>query len=213
MARQIPINNLVQDALKNHKSYYSWLCQESGIGGPLAQMFFETDFRWKEDIPDDENRAKDAVALREQYAIFILIGEETELISTEQWHDIDRIKKSILGPACVFEVLVCLARNLDEMLNLEEKKDVGKYFHQLMENGKFDLYDEEDYDFDTEKVKNYWEKHMNCILDRTYSADGTGSLFPFHGKIVDGNIPDQRKKSLWDQANDWVDIKLEGIYE
>ena len=211
MVKQIPSTDLVQKALKNHQSYYSWLCQESGISGPLAHLFFETEFRWPNGMENDENRAKDAMALREQYAIFVLIGNDDDVVLTEQWHDIDRIKKSILGPACVFEVFVCLARDLNDMLNLDEQSRVADYFQILIKNGEFDFYDDEDYDANAKMVETYWKKCLDRILDRTYGPEGKGGLFPIDQKKCK-HPEDQRTKSLWQQMNDWVDIEIEGIY-
>lgn len=201
MARQIPSSDMAQEALKNHDSYYAWLCKESGISGPLAQMFFETDFRWTEDVLDDENRAKDGVALREQYAIYLLACDK-DTVTEQQWHNIDRLKKSILGPASVFEVLVCLARDLDEMLNMDPERQVQTYFERLMMNVGFDFYDEEDYDMDPKKVTEYWHGLMDRMLDRTYLPDGEGGLFPLD--LTENLTIDMRKIPLWEQLNTWV---------
>lgn len=206
MARQIPSTNLAQEALKNHESYYKWLCMESGIEGPLARLFFETDFRWVDGIKDDENRAMEAKDLREQYAIYLLAGDDAaSVIFADKWHDIDRLKKSILGPACVFEVLICLAREMDAMLNMDAESQVKKYFSVLMENAGFNFYDEEDWDDNAEKVEKYWKKVLDRVLDRTYSADGKGGLFPVEGST------DAVQRSLWTQLQDWADVEMEKI--
>lgn len=216
MTIQIPSSELAEVALKSHASYYSWLCQESGISGPLAQLFFETDFRWDKDIPDDENRGKEGLALREQYAIFVITGQRSTLISKEEWKYVDILKKSILGPVTVFEVLVCLARDLNDLLNLDQESHVDQYFGQLMENVGFNFYDEEDWDESPEKVKKYWKKLLDRVLDRTYLPDGEGGLFPLDvtdSIDEDGNltIPDQRKRTIWSQMNDWADQKMENL--
>lgn len=213
MVRQIPSTDVGEEALRHHDSYYTWLCNCSGIEGPLAQLFFETDFRWNEAIPDDANRAKKArEELRERYAQHLLLGEDG-LFTEELRHKIDRVVKSILGPACVFEVLVSLAMELDEMLNLEDKPEPEKYFARLMSNVGFDFYDEEDYDDNPEKVTKYWKKLMDGVLDRTYLPDGEGGLFPLDmssesenpGYFDSGGDHDQRYKSLWEQLQAWVD--------
>lgn len=206
MVRQIPSTELAEEVLKNHCSYFYWLCQESGIGGPLARLFFNTDFRWVDSIPDDENRAKEAQALREQYAIFLVAGEAKSTISEEAWKKIDRLKKSILGPTCVFEVFVCLARNLDDLLNMEPESKVRDYFARMMENAGFDFYEDDDWDGDAEKVERYWKTTLDRVLDRTYLPDGEGGLFPLD--TVDGLDFDQRKRSLWSQLNDWADQEM-----
>lgn len=204
MARQVPSTEVAQDALKKHCSYYSWLCMQSGIDGPLARLFYETDFRWSDTVPDDENRAKEAKELRTQYAIYLLAKDEMDtVLSKEQWHDVDLLKKSILGPACVFEVLVCIARDLDSMLNMGAESCVKTYFERLMMNVGFDFYDEEDWDTDSEKVEKYWKKLMDRWLDRSYLSDGEGGLFPLNSPDTD-----QVQRSLWSQMNDWVDQEM-----
>lgn len=210
MVRQIPSTDIAYNALKNHCSYFSWLCMCSGIEGPLARLFFETDFRWKDGIVDDENRAKEAKDLREQYAIYILAGDDlTTAISEDQWKDIEKLKKSILGPACVFEVFVCLARNMDDMLNMESESQVKKYFSILMENAGFDVKDEEDWDDDSEKTEKYWTFVLNRVLDRTYCHNGKGGLFPVESS--DDNEYDAVQRSLWDQMNDWAELEMDKI--
>lgn len=212
MVRQIPSTEIATEALKNHCSYYGWLCELSGLSGPLAQLFYETDFRWSDGIEDDENRAKNAKDLREQYAIFVLRGDDaTGIISTEQWRDIDLLKKSILGPACVFEVLVFLARELDSMLNMEAESQVQKYFSVMMSNAGFDVKDDEDWDGNAEKTESYWKEVLDRVLDRKYEASGKGGLFPLNDDESSGF--DQRKRPLWSQLNDWADQEMEASEE
>lgn len=207
MVRQIPSSNVAETALKNSCSYFTWLCQESGIDGPLARLFYETDFRWVDGVADDENRAKEAKDLREQYAIFLIAGSAAEAVVDEaQWRDIDILKKSILGPACVFEVLVCLARNMNDLMNIDPEPKVKEYFGRLMMNVGFDFYDEEDWDDNSQKVEKYWTDLLNRVLDRAYLPDGEGGLFP-----VEDAEADLRELSLWDQMNLWTNEQMELI--
>lgn len=216
MVRQIPSTDVGEEALRHHDSYYSWLCKCSGIDGPLAQLFFETDFRWSDITPDDANRAKKAKEeLRERYAQHLLLGEDG-LFTEEIRHKIDRVVKSILGPTCVFEVLVSVSMELDELLNLEDKPEPDKYFARLMGNVGFDFYDDEDYDHNPEKVMKYWKKLMDKWLDRDYLPDGEGGLFPLDLSVESedpdyfkgGGTHDQRYKSLWEQMQFWVDEEI-----
>lgn len=217
MVRQIPSSDVSQEALQHNTSYYTWLCMQSGLeGGPLARLFYETDFRWLDSVPDDENRAKNAKDLREQYAIYLLAGDHmTDVISEEQWHDIDRLKKSIIGNACVFEVLVHLARELDNLLNMDSESKVQEYFGRLMMNVGFDFYDDEDYDHNPKGVEEYWKKLLDRVLDRTYLPDGEGGLFPLdlHSEEDIKGMLDQRTRPLWDQMNDWADQEMEANAE
>lgn len=207
MARQIPSTDLAREALKSHHSYYGWLCEKSGISGPLAQLFYSTDFRWVDGIKDDENREKDALSLRNDYAISLLTGDKNNVLTSEEWRNVDRVKKSILGPACVFEVFVKLAQELNDMLNMDEENRTSEYFERLMMNVGFNFYDDEDYDSNPERVEKYWKEKLDTVLDRIYLPDGEGGLFPLD---MAGKSPeeiakmDQRKRSLWEQMNDWV---------
>ena len=180
---------------------------QSGIEGPLARLFYETDFRWVDTVPDDENRAKEAKDLRTQYAIYLLAKDKIDtVLSSEEWHNVDLLKKSILGPACVFEILVCLARDIDSMLNMDNESHVKDYFSRLMSNVGFDFYDEEDWDENSEKVEKYWKKLLNRLLDRQYLDDGEGGLFP-----LDSPESSQLQRPLWSQMNDWIDQEMEII--
>lgn len=205
MAIQIPSDETAKEALEKHKSYYKWLCELSGMDGVLAQMFFQTDFRWDDGIPDDANRAKESKEeLREKYARHILNIDDESNISTDDRTKIDRVVRSILGPACVFEVLVMIAKNIDDMMNMEEEPHISEYFERLMMNVGFDFYDEEDYDVNPEKVTKYWENCLDRWLDREYLPDGEGGLFPLAVDLMGEKRYDQRKRSLWEQMGDWI---------
>ena len=216
MVRQIPSTDIGVEALRHHDSYYGWLCKKSGINGPLAMLFFETDFRWSKDIPDDEKIAKKAKEeLRERYGQHLILGEDgifTDEIRTK----IDRIVKSILGPACVFEVLVSLSIELDELLNMENDPAPEKYFERLISNLGIDIMDDEDYDLHPEATKKYWMKLINTWMDREFLPDGEGSLFPLNSNLhssdedffASGGPHDQRKMCILDQLNAWVEEEI-----
>lgn len=202
MVRQLPASDIGKDALKNHHSYFAWLCDQSGLHSPLSRIFYETDFRWSKDIPDDENRAKAGTELRETYAQHILVGKDG-IITPEIRKSVDRLMKSIIGPASVFEVLVSLARTLDEMLNLEAEPRSQDYFARLMENLGLDIYDDEDFDLRPEQTHGAVMEIINRWLDREFEPDGEGGLFPLDATEM--SFPDQRKESIWAQMQAWVD--------
>ena len=114
------------------------------------------------------------------------------------------IYKSIRGDCCLFEVIVCLAYSLNEMFEDQDAYDGCEHFFGiLMSNAGLDIYDEEDWDMDENRVRGSWEKHIRTILDREYNHYGVGGLFPMAPS--DEAISDRRGVSLWQQMNDWVD--------
>lgn len=206
MVRQLPTSDIGKNALKNHNSYFAWLCDQSGLHNPLSRIFYETEFRWSKEIPDDANRAKAGMELREAYAQHLLIGEDG-VISPADRKNIDRLMKSIIGPASVFEVLVSIARTLDEMLNLEEKPRPEVYFGRLMENLGLDIYDDEDYDLRPEQTRKAVQEALDKWMDRAFLPDGEGGLFPLD--TTEKSYPDQRKVSIWEQMGTWVEQEFE----
>lgn len=199
MAKQIHNIELIDDFFRDEKSYFRWLCSKSGLEGGLALLFFATDFRWK--VPDDENRAKEALELRDFYAREVGEGQEKAVL--------DRIKKSIIGPASCFEVFLSLAMALNDMLNMENESKTSYFFHKMMENSGFSTFDDEDLDMSPKSVELFWRGSLDKILDRTYSANGEGSLFGVcqsAESVLDDGVFDQRERPLWAQLNDYADL-------
>jgi len=179
--RQID-NSLVEGSIQK-KSYYKWLCERSGLEGPLARFLFETDYVWS--IEDDENRAKDGIRLREVYSEEV--GSDLSDVLK------DKLKKSIHGKCSVFELLVSLAEHIDAMVNVDEEPMTPIFVGLMLENLGLDTFDEEDFDNDPEKITKIWK--------------GKVSEKVLHEKILKIKSVTKcgKPQSLWMKLNDWVD--------
>lgn len=198
--KQIRDGKLVQTIIDRGDGYFHWLQKKSGLSGPLSSMLADTEFVSVDGLDDVlMNKAKEEV--RKKYA------EEV----CEDDKDIDTVYKSIRGNCCLFEVILCLAFSLNEMFEDSDACDGPEYFFNIMmENAGFNKYDEEYFDIDPEKVKEYWKKHIDILLMRDYQTTGhIGGLFPLDSLLrYDDDrktYTDRRAISLWQQLNDWVD--------
>ena len=197
MVKQIRNGELVGNLMDRGDGYFHWLQKVSGLSGPLSSMLAETEFVSKDGI-DDILVEKATEEIRRKYAEEITEKEDLNDEETET------IYKSIRGNCCLFEVIICLAYSLNEMFEDQDSYDGCEHFFGiLMSNAGLDIYDEEDLDMDENRVKCAWEKRIKVILGREYNYYGVGGLFPL--EPCDEPCEDQRKVSLWQQMNDWVD--------
>ena len=195
--KQIRNGELVGNLMDRGDGYFHWLQKVSGLSGPLSSMLAETEFVSKDGI-DDILVEKATEEIRRKYAEEITEKEDLNDEETET------IYKSIRGDCCLFEVIVCLAYSLNEMFEDQDAYDGCEHFFGiLISNAGLDIYDEEDWDMDENRVRSSWEKHIQTILDREYNHYGVGGLFPMTPS--DEAISDRRGVSLWQQMNDWVD--------
>ena len=200
MARQLKIDE-IWDPNPQMKTYLGWLEDKCLLCGPLAELLYGTDFYYSPSISEDGDRVKQALILREDYASEVGSGLDEVLQ--------DRLWKSIHGQCSLFEMMISLAMSLDEMLNEDPDKDmVSDFFHILLENAGYTLYDEEDWDAPKgeEICTDYWKRVSSRVLDRRYEMNGKGGLFPLQSvPLKDGMVVDRRTVGLWQQLQDWVD--------
>ena len=195
--KQIRNGELVGNLMDLGDGYFHWLQKVSGLSGPLSSMLAETEFVSKDGI-DDILVEKATEEIRRKYAEEITEKEDLNDEETET------IYKSIRGDCCLFEVIICLAYSLNEMFEDQDAYDGCEHFFGiLISNAGLDIYDEEDWDMDENRVRGSWEKHIQTILNREYNHYGVGGLFPMAPS--DEAISDRRDVSLWQQMNDWVD--------
>ena len=193
MVKQIRDDELITKLIKEGKGYFRWLQEKSGLEGPLSSMLADTEFISKDGL-DDVLMTKAKEEVRRKYAEDVC--EDSE--------DCETAYKSIRGSCCLFEVVFCLADSLNEMFEDCDAFDgPAHFFGILMHNAGLDIFDEEDLDMRPESVRIAWEKRIRIILEREYDEYGNGGLFPCPKGGI--QIGDQRKKSLWQQMNDWVD--------
>ena len=166
--------------------YFSWLCRrvcnqrDLRRHGLLLHVLYSTEFVAK--MPLDENRIGDVAILREEY-------EE----------DIGYMYSDIPDyPCSILELLITLS---DRIVNIMGDYDTNSanWFWIILRN----LLDDVDY-FDNNSlrkasVQSELKSILRKFVDRKYSSDGLGGLFPL-------NIPDrdQRRVEIWYQMQSYL---------
>lgn len=182
MVKQIRNGELVEKLIQDGKSYFRWLQKKSDLDGPLSSLLADTDFENVNGI-DDVLVEKTKEELRLAYAEDVLEDYEGDHYEKA----VETVVKSVRGPVCLFEVMLCLAISINEMFeDLDAADGPAHFFGILMKNCGLDLYDEEDYDTRPETVDTYWKKRIEMIRKL---------IFP--GCDV--------QESLWKQMNFWID--------
>jgi hypothetical protein len=126
-------------------------------------------------VPNDDNRASDGVALRREF-----INTDRSLRSTREW---------LLEECSVLEMLIGLARHLA----FEMDSEVGVWFWHLLENLGLTRYD------DSRFHSGVINQTVERLVERQYSFDGTGGLFPLREPHND-----QRHVELWFQMEAYL---------
>lgn len=139
----------------------------------LFRLFHETEFVWF--VPNDDNRIGDGVMLRAEFL---------------RERKMDHLDEDWMHLGCSFlEMLIGLAQRLSFLAEGKARE----WFWILLVNVKLDGFD--DKHFQSKVVQDIIES----IIWRTYSADGSGGLFPLeHAKA------DQRHVELWYQLNAYL---------
>ncbi len=164
--------------------YLLWLIEsidpKGAIGDyyqPVLEELYFTDFKWSDDFPDDENRAKDGVDLRDKFADLYGISR----------HDLGIDWK----PCSCLEMMVAIARRIEyEILAIPGHEDVPKWFWMFVRNLGLDPQD-----MGVEDL-NYVDFCINRWLERKYQKNGNGGIF-----MVRDNYFDMRKMTIWKQMN------------
>ena len=165
--------------------YYRWLLEllddEYVVDHykKLTEKLFETEFTWV--MTFDENRAKDGLRLRKEFA---------------NQMGIDAQESPNLGAlrACsVLEMLIGLARRAenDILWNPDFGDHTGHLFWEMIENLHLDIYD--DYNWFEDEV----DRILEIFLERKYAPDGDGNVFKLERS-------DPRKIDLWLQLNRYI---------
>ena len=167
------------------EGYFNWLLQliepvrninPARTHSLLAEQMFKTPFRWS--VPNDDNRIEDAKELREEFLDHYSVDE-----------------KWLNQEANVLEVLVALARRV----SYEGGGEPDEWFWKLVSNlGLWQFTDESYSDWVAEQV----DVALEIFMDREYSHNGEGGLFP-----LESTNADQREVELWYQMSYYL---LEG---
>jgi hypothetical protein len=163
--------------------YFTWLYSQVGsveITNPsktywgLLNLLFRKEFFWI--VPNDDNRAEDGRALRDQF-----IQEEGIVSVDADWMQ--------LG-CSMFELLIGLSRRL----SFEDGQTTSVWFWELMKNLRLDRYTD-NRPIPHKKV----EDVLDGVIWRTYAVDGSGGIFP----LKHPNSP-VTKLELWYQAQAYL---------
>lgn len=171
------------------EDYFRWLCdlvggvtehQSTSYRGLLYALFEKEFYPF---VPNDDNRASDGVFLRDEYT---------------QSEGNTGVKYPIQGPCRVLEMMVALARRCeDDIMYSPEKGDQTRnWFFSMIKNLGLETYTDDNFDFKSqEKIA----KVIDNMVDRNYSENGDGGLFPLKNPSQD-----QRKVEIWFQLVSWL---------
>jgi hypothetical protein len=164
------------------ESYFTWLYSKVGsvkIANPsrtywgLLKKLYTKEFIWF--VPNDDNRAEDGRALRQEF-----MQEEGIASIDENWMH--------LG-CSMLELLIALSRRIA----FETGWTHWTCFWEMMHNLLLDEYD------DSRKLpEQKVDDILDCVIWRTYADDGTGGLFPVRG------CRDMPSMELWYQMQAYM---------
>jgi hypothetical protein len=183
MAKQIKT-----DELEGCKSYLTWLREKSDISSDLSRFLFETDFEWS--VDEDEIRVRDALELRKIYA------DEVGAAAEKSKRDIDRIWKTIYGKCSVFELLISMAKHIDQMVNEgEDDSMIPDFMKIFVDNVGWSKKEDEA----------HWKTCTDHFMSRKYHHNGShGGIFIVHDHTVH-----MEELGLWKQLNVWLNEHLD----
>ena len=186
----------MKQAHNEFNGYFLWLGSLVDVDWDryehLMYLMYEMDFVWCLEL--DSSRVDDAMALREEYY---------DLDPSEDWIMLSE------KPASVLEVLITLARRMDDVvIDIDTGDRTRFWFWEFVSNlglkkytdlrlfgdeyGHIDLDSYEDDMIDIQVILENW-------MNRTFEWDGKGSIFP-----IDDCVRDQRERPITYQMADYI---------
>lgn len=170
--------------------YFHWLCEVICVDQGEDSYWFllntlhNIPFFWF--VPNDDNRGMDGLRLRDEYAIENSIGV------------LHKEHPPLYGPCSVLEMLIGLARRIDEiMAEPGEDDQTPKWFWKMIENLELEKYT--DADFTLRLGEERVPFIIDLVLKREYKRNGQGGLFPLKRPKKD-----QRKVEIWYQMSAYL---------
>lgn len=149
----------------------------------LAEQLHKKEFRYL--IPNDDNRAADGKALRRVYA-----ANDNFLSADES------------APCSMLELCIALAMRMEFAYGWPEQDEgVAIWFWELMKNIGLDIYTDDRYS-STEHAWHIIEEILDVVIERLYTPQGHGGLFPL--RCTDGA---QNRLELWYQMSLYLEEK------
>lgn len=167
-------------------AYHNWLSSylqpETVYDSFVLGLLFEIPFRC-DSMPADANRLSDVYDLRMQFV-------DSAGIVCNEYLD---------SPVSVLEVITVLAMKMAYLRDGDEVSDdnaVALFYHEMLSNLGID---EDFMENDWKRKERLIRRVVKKLLDRRYSKDGSGGLFPLKSARTD-----QRNVELWYQMNAYM---------
>lgn len=172
-----------KDPVDIREEYFVWLCEITEIDRGnvsywnLAKALYDKKFEWF--VPNDYNRGYEGKNLREEFCEEFGI----DLIYLEDFNE----------DASMLEVIIGLSIRCENIMSDSVELKMSEWFWKILSNVELDSYDD-----------NHWKWSdvdyiLDRIINRTYSRNGSGGLFP-----LKKSRKDQRKIELWYQMSEYL---------
>ena len=172
--------------------YFDWLCdkvRDSSCDKSYLMLLKDLhNIPFMAVLELDNNRAEDGKYLREEYAMY-------------EAHSINALRAIESADCSVLEVLISIAERIRfELTSTDTKEDdnISKYFWTMIHNLGLDIFVDENYTDNGSSAAIF--EIVASWLDRTYSYDGEGGLFPLRNPDYD-----QRDVEIWYQMQAYLE--------
>ena len=169
--------------------WLSYLIRRVDPGGSRYDTLLEilADISFVSLVPHDDNRIGDVYSL--MASVGYRHGASIETNRREY------------GDVSVLEVLIALSERMAEItVDLDRDEDARHWFWTFIEHLQLDNFVDELSDEDCAEISTIGNRFVN----RRYSRDGYGGLFPLNHPVKD-----QRKVELWHQMHNWINENIE----
>lgn len=152
---------------------------------------------YRSTLEEDENRIRDALVMREDY-----INSAPYDMDIDELTDDDILYLRGMSVS-VFEIMMCLARRIEEIFEDNNKGDRTKeWFYMFLKNLDIDDIMSQKYGFDRER---FIKLAVDKWLDREYEANGeNGNIFVISNELCKKRTLDLRHIQTWDQMQLWA---------
>lgn len=147
---------------------------------------------YRSTIEEDDNRIRDALAMRDDYISSAPYNMDIDELTDE---DVLYLRGMSVS---VFEIMMCLARRIEEIFEDNNKGDRTKeWFYMFLKNLDIDDIMSQRYSFDRER---FIKRAIDKWMDREYEANGDGgNIF-----VISDPLLDLRRIQTWDQMQVWA---------
>lgn len=160
------------------RTYLDWLVEQvKGTDKPYKKLFEQLNsitYIWAEIL--DRDRAGKAIELRYEYGYS---------------------QAQSVASATVLEVLIALARDMDDVTGEPGEDHADYWFGKMLDNLGLSAFDDDH--FDSRKVA----KIVDIWLNKEYDKNGRGGLFP-----LKRSFEDQRHVPIWSQACSFINENI-----